>query len=418
MTVPAQASPLPESIAGDLAYRVSEPGGVPGGRWAGIDGRHRGGRDRRIGGCHVCPGRSPTISTMEQRTLGRTGKQVGVVGLGAWQLGADWGEVDEAEARGTLEAAVESGVNFIDTADVYGDGRSERLVGALLKDHPGLTVATKMGRRVPQEPSAYTLENFLAWNDRSRSNLGVDTIDLVQLHCPPTPVYSTGAVFDALDTLVDKGRIAAYGVSVETCAEALTAIARPGVASVQIILNAFRLKPLEEVLPAAREAGVGIIARVPLASGLLSGRYGRDTVFGADDHRNFNRRGEAFDVGETFSGVDYETGLEAVRRLAPLVPEGVPMAQFALRWILDQPGVSVVIPGARNPGQASGNAAAAGLAPLPQEVHERVRAVYDELIRPQVHHRWWPVRVRQETTQTNRGRKQVESGWESDLTLT
>ncbi|MEV5410799.1 aldo/keto reductase [Thermopolyspora sp. NPDC052614] len=325
---------------------------------------------------------------MERRTLGRTGRQVGVVGLGAWQLGADWGEVDEGEARRTLEAAVESGVNFIDTADVYGDGRSERLVGALLKDHPGLTVATKMGRRVPQEPSAYTLENFLAWNDRSRANLGLDTIDLVQLHCPPTPVYSSDAVFDALDTLVAKGRIAAYGVSVETCAEALTAIARPGVATVQIILNAFRLKPLEEVLPAAREAGVGIIARVPLASGLLSGRYGRDTVFAADDHRTFNRRGEAFDVGETFSGVDYETGLEAVRRLAPLVPEGATMAQFALRWILDQPGVSVVIPGARNPGQASGNAAAAGLDPLQEEVHERVRAVYDELIRPQVHHRW------------------------------
>jgi aryl-alcohol dehydrogenase-like predicted oxidoreductase len=325
---------------------------------------------------------------MEQRTLGRTGRQVGVVGLGAWQLGADWGEVDEKDALRTLHAAVDSGVDFVDTADVYGDGRSERLVGRLLKERPGLTVATKMGRRVPQVPEAYTLENFLAWNDRSRANLGVDTIDLVQLHCPPTPVYSTDAVYDALDELVDKGRIAAYGVSVETCEEALTAIARPGVATVQIILNAFRLKPLERVLPAAREAGVGIIARVPLASGLLSGRYDRNTVFGADDHRNFNRRGEAFDVGETFSGVEFETGLEAVRRLAPLVPEGATMAQFALRWILDRPGVSVVIPGARSPEQAAANAAAAELAPLPAEAHERVRAVYDELIRPQVHHRW------------------------------
>jgi aryl-alcohol dehydrogenase-like predicted oxidoreductase len=325
---------------------------------------------------------------MEQRTLGRTGRQVGVVGLGAWQLGADWGEVDEKDALRTLHAAVDSGVDFVDTADVYGDGRSERLVGRLLKERPGLTVATKMGRRVPQVPEAYTLENFLAWNDRSRANLGVDTIDLVQLHCPPTPVYSSDAVYDALDELVDKGRIAAYGVSVETCEEALTAIARPGVATVQIILNAFRLKPLERVLPAAREAGVGIIARVPLASGLLSGRYDRSTVFGADDHRNFNRRGEAFDVGETFSGVEFETGLEAVRRLAPLVPEGATMAQFALRWILDRPGVSVVIPGARSPEQAAANAAAAELAPLGAEAHERVRAVYDELIRPQVHHRW------------------------------
>ena len=288
---------------------------------------------------------SGILVAMEQRTLGRTGRQVGVVGLGTWQLGADWGDVDEEQALATLRAAVESGITFFDTADVYGDGRSERLVGRLLKEHPEVMVATKMGRRVPQDPSAYTLENFRAWNDRSRKNLGVDTIDLVQLHCPPTPVYSTDAVFDALDTLVEEGRIAAYGVSVETCEEALTAIARPGVATVQIILNAFRLKPLERVLPAAAEAGVGIIARVPLASGLLSGRYGRDTVFPANDHRTFNRRGEAFDVGETFSGVDYETGLEAVARLAPLVPEGMTMAQFALRWVIDQPGVSVVIPG-------------------------------------------------------------------------
>ena len=283
---------------------------------------------------------SGILVAMEQRTLGRTGRQVGVVGLGTWQLGADWGDVDEEQALATLRAAVESGITFFDTADVYGDGRSERLVGRLLKEHPEVMVATKMGRRVPQDPSAYTLENFRAWNDRSRQNLGVDTIDLVQLHCPPTPVYSTDAVFDALDTLVEEGRIAAYGVSVETCEEALTAIARPGVATVQIILNAFRLKPLERVLPAAAEAGVGIIARVPLASGLLSGRYTRDTVFPANDHRTFNRRGEAFDVGETFSGVDFETGLEAVARLAPLVPEGMTMAQFALRWVIDQPGVS------------------------------------------------------------------------------
>ncbi|MGN9780630.1 aldo/keto reductase [Nonomuraea sp. ZG12] len=325
---------------------------------------------------------------MEHRVLGRTGRQVGVVGLGAWQLGADWGDVSEDDAVATLSAAVDEGVTFIDTADVYGDGRSEQIVGRFAKGRPELTVATKMGRRVEQLPDNYVMANFRAWNERSRQNLGVDTIDLVQLHCPPTAVYSTDAVFDALDTLVAEEKIAAYGVSVETCEEALTAIARPGVASVQIILNAFRLKPLERVLPAAREAGVGIIARVPLASGLLSGRYDERTTFAPDDHRTYNRHGEAFDVGETFSGVDFATGLEAVRRLAPLVPEGATMAQFALRWILDRPGVSVVIPGARNPGQAKANASAAALEPLPASTTQAVQDVYNELIRPQVHDRW------------------------------
>ncbi|WP_169983157.1 aldo/keto reductase [Microbispora sp. H10836] len=325
---------------------------------------------------------------MEQRVLGRTGRQVGVVGLGAWQLGADWGEVSEADALATLNAAVDAGTTFIDTADVYGDGRSEKIIGKLLKERSGLTVATKMGRRVQQTPDVYTLDNFRAWTDRSRANLGVDTLDLVQLHCPPSAVFDTDEVFDALDTLVSEGRVAAYGVSVETVTEALTAIARPGVATVQIILNAFRLKPLDEVLPAAEKAGVGIIARVPLASGLLSGKYGPQTVFSEDDHRNFNRQGEAFDVGETFSGVEYGVGLQAVDRLRGLVPEGMTMAQFALRWIIDQPGVSVVIPGARNPGQAEANAAAARFPALPAETHDTVREVYDDLIRPQVHHRW------------------------------
>jgi aryl-alcohol dehydrogenase-like predicted oxidoreductase len=325
---------------------------------------------------------------METRRLGRTGRDVGVVGLGAWQLGADWGAVDESDAIAVLRAAIDGGVTFIDTADVYGDGRSERLVGEVLKSAEGLTVATKMGRRVEQVPENYTPANFRAWNDRSRRNLGVDTIDLVQLHCPPTPVYSSDEVFDALDTLVDEGRIAAYGVSVETCAEALTAIARPNVASVQIILNAFRLKPLDKVLPAAQAAGVGIIARVPLASGLLSGKYDENTTFGPDDHRTYNRHGEAFDVGETFAGVEFGTGLEAVRRLAPAVPAGATMAQFALRWILDQPGVSTVIPGARNPQQVAGNLAAAALSPLTEEQLAIVQATYDDLIRPQVHDRW------------------------------
>ena len=327
---------------------------------------------------------------MENRTFGRLGRDAGAVGLGAWQLGGDWGTVAPDDAHATLAAAVDAGVTFLDTADVYGDGRSERLIGEFLARRPGhgITVATKMGRRVPQEPEAYTLDNFRAWTDRSRANLGVDTLDLVQLHCPPTPVFRAPAVYDALDTLVQERRIAAYGVSVERTDEALAAIERPGVASVQIILNAVRHKPLDEVLPAAAAAGVGVIARVPLASGLLSGRYDEDTTFAADDHRTYNRHGEAFDVGETFSGVDYPTGLAAVRRLRPLVPDGWTMTQFALRWILDQPGVTVVIPGARDGAQARANAAAADLPPLDAETHAAVRAVYDDLIRPQVHDRW------------------------------
>jgi aryl-alcohol dehydrogenase-like predicted oxidoreductase len=327
---------------------------------------------------------------MEQRSFGRIGRRVGVVGLGTWQLGADWGRVDESDALAVLAAAVDSGVTFLDTADVYGDGRSEQLIGRFLRSRPDadLMVATKMGRRVPQTPEAYTAENFRAWTDRSRANLGVDTLDLVQLHCPPTPVFHSDAVYDALDDLVAAGRIAAYGVSVETCDQALTAIARPGVASVQIILNALRLKPLDRVLPAAAEAGVGIVARVPLASGLLSGRYDESTVFGADDHRSYNRQGEAFDVGETFSGVDFDLGLAAVRRLAPLVGADRTMAQFALRWVIDQPGVTVVIPGARDVSQVTGNVAAAGLPPLEPATLAEVRTTYDDLVRPRVHDRW------------------------------
>jgi aryl-alcohol dehydrogenase-like predicted oxidoreductase len=245
-----------------------------------------------------------------------------------------------------------------------------------------------MGRRADQLPENYVLDNFRAWNDRSRKNLGVDRLDLVQLHCPPTAVYTSDEVFDALDTLVAEERVAAYGVSVETCAEALTAIARPGTASVQIILNPFRLKPLEEVLPAAAEAGVGIVARVPLASGLLSGKYTKDTVFAADDHRTYNRHGEAFDQGETFSGVDFATGVEAAAEFAALVgPERTPAAA-ALRWVVQQPGVTSVIPGARSAGQARANAAAADAPPLPPRTLDAVRELYDRRIRPQVHDRW------------------------------
>ncbi|HEY3608463.1 MAG TPA: aldo/keto reductase, partial [Pseudonocardiaceae bacterium] len=302
---------------------------------------------------------------MEQRILGRTSRNVSVVGLGTWQLGADWGEVSEDDALAVLAAAVDTGVTMLDTADVYGDGRSEQLIGRFLRERAEpLFVATKMGRRVAQEPANYSLDNFRAWNDRSRTNLGVDTLDLVQLHCPPTQVYSTDRVFDALDTMVAEKRIANYAVSVETVDEALTAIARPGVASVQIILNAFRRKPLEQVLPAALSAGVGIIARVPLASGLLSGRYTKDTTFEPNDHRNYNRHGEAFDVGETFAGVDFETGVEAAQEFAALIPDGTTPAQAALRWIIQQPGVTTVIPGARNVTQARANSAAADVPPL------------------------------------------------------
>ena len=327
---------------------------------------------------------------MEQRTLGRTGRDISVIGLGTWQLGSDWGNVDESEALAVLDAAVEHGVDFFDTADVYGDGRSEQVIGRYLREHAGhqIFVATKMGRRMEQLPENYVLENFRAWNDRSRKNLGVDRLDLVQLHCPPSSVFSSDEVYDALDTLVAEDRIAHYGVSVETCDEALAAIAHPGTASVQIILNAFRLKPLEKVLPAAAAAGVGIIARVPLASGLLSGRYTSASTFAPDDHRNYNRNGAAFDVGETFSGVDYETGVAAAQEFAALLPEGVTPAQAALRWIVQQPGVTTAIPGARNTDQAIKNASAASVPALSDEVLAGISALYESKIKAQVHARW------------------------------
>jgi len=325
---------------------------------------------------------------MERRQMQRLGREVSVVGLGTWQLGADWGSVDPRDAQATLEAAVGEGITFFDTADAYGDGRSEQFCGALRREHPDVFVATKMGRRVDQVAANYNRENFLAWSERSRENLGQDSLELVQLHCPPDEVFEDDAVFDALDELVGAGRIRAYGVSVETCAQARRAIARPGVASVQIILNCFRLKPLDEVLPLAREAGVGIIARVPLASGLLSGRYDESTTFAPDDHRSYNRQGEMFDVGETFAGVPFEVGVRAARELSELVDPGATLAQFALRWVIDQPGLSTVIPGARNPDQVRGNAAAASLPPLREEQLAGVSDVYDRLIREHVHHRW------------------------------
>ena len=325
---------------------------------------------------------------MEQRVLGRTGRPVSVIGLGTWQLGADWGQVSEAAALEVLAAAAGAGVTFLDTADVYGDGRSEQLIGRFLATGAQVMVATKMGRRVALDPALYTLGNFRAWTDRSRANLGVDRLDLVQLHCPPPAVYSADAVYDALDTLVAEERIAAYGVSVETCDEALAAIARPAVASVQIILNAFRRKPLEKVLPAAAAAGVGIIARVPLASGLLTGKFRHDTAFAASDHRSYNRHGEAFDIGETFSGVDYDTGVEAAREFAAVAPPAATTAQAALRWVIQQPGVTTVIPGASSPEQARQNAAAAALPPLSPAELAAIADIYDRRIRAQVHGRW------------------------------
>jgi aryl-alcohol dehydrogenase-like predicted oxidoreductase len=332
---------------------------------------------------------------MEQRVLGRTGRRVSVVGLGTWQLGADWGDVSREDALAVLRASADAGVTFFDTADVYGDGRSEQLIGEFLRERsttdPAITVATKMGRRVDQVAENYVLENFRAWTDRSRRNLGVERLDLVQLHCPPTAVYSDDAVFDALDTLVEEGVMASYGVSVETVDEALTAIARPHVATVQIIFNAFRLKPLERVLPAAHEAGVGVIVRVPLASGLLSGRYTRETTFAPDDHRTYNRGGDSFDVGETFSGVDFETGVAAAQEFSALVAAEVPgvtPAQAAIAWAWQHPAVSSVIPGARNVEQARSNAAAGDVPPLGDAFDRGVRRIYDERLRTAIHPRW------------------------------
>jgi aryl-alcohol dehydrogenase-like predicted oxidoreductase len=328
---------------------------------------------------------------MDSRTLGRTARTVSVISLGTWQLGGDWGEVTETDARAVLDASVEAGVTMFDTADVYGDGRSEQLIGGYLADHPELdiVVATKMGRRVEQVPENYTLANFRGWIDRSRANLRTDTLDLVQLHCPPTAVFESDEVFDGLDTLVAEGAIANYGVSVETSAQALTAIARPNVASVQIVLNAFRLKPLDAVLPAAIDAGVGIIARVPLASGLLSGKYTKQTEFPANDHRNFNRHGESFDVGETFSGVDFDRGVEAAQEFAALAKTaGLEPATAALAWLAQLPGVSTVIPGARNAEQAVANAAAGSVSALPAGFTDGVRTLYDEYFRAALADKW------------------------------
>ena len=328
---------------------------------------------------------------MRSRPFGRTGRNVGEIGFGAWAIGAAWGKVDDSESIAALHAALDAGLDFIDTADVYGDGHSERLIARVLKERGGERpfVATKAGRRLPQQTvEGYSAENLSAWIERSLKNLEVDTLDLVQLHCPPTDAYYHPEIFERMDRLVEQGKVRHYGVSVERVEEALKAIEYPNVQSVQIIYNAFRLRPAELFFREAQKKNVAVIARVPLASGLLSGKFKPDTKFEADDHRQFNRHGEAFDVGETFSGVPYEVGLAAVEKLRALVPEGAMMAQFALRWILMDDAVTVVIPGAKNPQQALANIGAASLPALSDDVMSAVAKVYAEDIKPHVHQRW------------------------------
>ncbi|WP_295816412.1 aldo/keto reductase [uncultured Deinococcus sp.] len=327
---------------------------------------------------------------MQYRKLGKTGYDVSTISFGAWAIGGTWGQVDDTQSMAALHRALDLGITFFDTADVYGDGHSERLIARLRRERPDpFIVATKAGRRLdPHVAGGYTEANLRRFIERSLKNLEMDALDLVQLHCPPTVLYRQPEVFEVLDRFVQDGLIRHYGVSVELVSEALEAIRHENVATVQIIFNAFRLKPADAFFAAARAANVGILARVPLASGLLTGKLRADTPFAADDHRAFNRQGEAFDKGETFSGVEYATGLEAVERLRPLVPQGVTLAQFALRWILMFPEVSCAIPGARNPQQVESNAAAADLPPLTPEQMDAVRAVYDDLIRAQVHPHW------------------------------
>ena len=327
---------------------------------------------------------------MQYRRLGKTGRDVSAIGFGAWAIGAGWGKVDDAESLRALHAAADAGVTLIDTADVYGDGHSEKVIARFLRERSGehFFVATKMGRSVPQIPENYNPKAFRAWVDASRDRLGVDKLDLIQLHCPPTPVFYSPETFAALDELVADGSIANYGVSVEKVEEGLKAIEYPGVASVQIIFNMLRQRPADHFLAEAKRRDVGVLARVPMASGLLTGKMSKQTVFDASDHRLFNRHGESFDVGETFAGVDYDAGLAFVEELRSLVPGGATMAQMALRWILMFDGVTAAIPGAKSPEQAKANAAAADLAALPPATIERIRVMYEERIKPLVHQRW------------------------------
>ena len=325
-----------------------------------------------------------------RRELGRTGWTVSPISFGAWAIGADWGHVDDRESMAALQRAVELGVNFIDTADVYGDGRSERLVAELRKQRrETIYVATKAGRRLdPHTADGYNRKNLTAFVERSLKNLQTESLDLLQLHCPPTEVYYRPEVFGVLDDLTKAGKIRYYGVSVEKVEEALKALEYPNVQSVQIIFNIFRQRPAELFFEQAEKRKVGIIVRVPLASGLLTGKMRKNTAFEASDHRAYNRHGESFDRGETFSGVDYETGLQAVEELRALVPANMSMAQFALRWILMFDAVSCVIPGAKNAAQAEDNVRAGEMPPLSDEVMRRVKEIYDGRIREAVHQYW------------------------------
>ena len=327
---------------------------------------------------------------MRYRRLGRTGYSVSEIGFGAWAIGADWGSVDDAASLRALHAAADAGVTFYDTADVYGDGRSERLIGRFLRERPGerLIVATKIGRRAPVDMAQYTMVNFRNWVDRCRDNLGVATLDLVQLHCLPTDAYYRPELFAYLDDLKAEGALAHYGVSVERVEEGLKAIEFPGVDTVQIIYNIFRQRPGELFLPQTRAHDVGVIVRVPLASGLLTGKMRPDTRFEASDHRNYNRHGEAFDAGETFSGVDYDQGLAAVERLRSILPDDVPLSSQALQWILMNESVSTVIPGAKTEEQAVANAGASDLPPLDEDVMAEIGELYRAQIAPLVHQRW------------------------------
>jgi aryl-alcohol dehydrogenase-like predicted oxidoreductase len=328
---------------------------------------------------------------MEYRPLGRTGYQISAISFGAWAIGGDaWGTTDDRASLAALHRALDLGVNFVDTADVYGDGHSERLISQVRKARRDpFYIATKAGRRLPQQsPEGYSRANLTAWVERSLQNLDTEAIDLLQLHCPPTPVYHMPEVFAILDDLVRNGKVRSYGVSVERVDEAQAALAFPNVQSVQIIFNMFRLKPAESFFAAALAHQVGILARVPLASGLLSGKLRPDSTFAANDHRNYNRHGEAFDQGETFSGVDYATGLQAVELLRPLAPDHATLAQLALRWITMFPAVTAAIPGAKTPEQAEDNIRALDLPPLSQATMDQVQHIYDTLIRPQVQDRW------------------------------
>jgi aryl-alcohol dehydrogenase-like predicted oxidoreductase len=326
---------------------------------------------------------------MQSRRLGKTGWDVSEIGFGAWAIGGEWGETDEEESMAALHAAVDAGVTFFDTADVYGDGRSERLLGRLLRERDErLVVATKFGRRVEQDPALFTYENLRAWLERSRENLGVEAVDLVQLHSPPWETYYLPEVHEACSRLVQEGLVRAYGVSVEKVEEGLKAIEYDGVATIQLIFNLLRQRPAELFFEQARRRDVGVIVRVPLASGLLTGKFDHNSTFAAEDHRAYNRQGERFDRGETFSGVDYEVGLEVVEELRPLVPPGATLAQLALRWILTFDAVSTVIPGAKTPEQARANVAAADLPAPSPETMERIAEIYRRRVAPLVHQRW------------------------------